>query len=167
MVAVMQTLTLEQRLQRLEDREEILRTLHQYSHALDFGKDAAEFADCFTDDGVWYSTIEGKWAGTRGVRLEGRAQLAAWHARNAGSRGEPGAFGKHMLVEPDIRLDGDRATVRSYFHTLNETVDGPLPFSMGQYLDVMVRCPDGRWRFQERHLQRESVHKNGQGRAAG
>ncbi len=65
------------------------------------------------------------------------------------------------------RIDGDRATVRSYFCTMRETEEGPLLYSMGQYLDVFVRCTDGRWRMKERHLSREGVHKSGQEKAAG
>ena len=51
--------------------------------------------------------------------------------------------------------------------TTRETEAGPLLYSMGQYLDVFVRCPDGRWRIQERHLSREGVHTSGQDQSAG
>jgi len=157
---------LERRLQAVEDEREVLRTLHQYAHSLDYGSQASEFTDCFLEDGVWYSTVEGRWAGASGLRLEGREQLERWFNRHA-ERGVPGHFTKHYMVEPEIRLDGDRATVQSYFSGIHEEPGGPLLYSMGRYLDVLVRCPDGRWRFQERHLCREGVHTSGQQLPAG
>jgi hypothetical protein len=157
---------LEARLRRLEDERQVLRTLHQYAHALDYGADAAEFLDCFVPDGVWYSTIEGKWAGGGGVRLAGHAELRAWFERHA-ERGVPGHFTKHYMVEPEIVLEDDRATVMSYFSSIHEESSGPLLYSMGRYVDVAVRCPDGRWRLEERHLSREGVHTSGQQLTAG
>lgn len=62
----------------------------------------------------------------------------------------PDMFHKHLLFQPLIRLDGDRATVESGFARLDEGEDGPIVRSFGRYADVLVRCDDGRWRFAER-----------------
>ena len=34
--------------------------------------------------------------------------------------------------------------------------DGPAIKSFGRYRDVLVRCPDGRWRIKERRNEREA-----------
>jgi ketosteroid isomerase-like protein len=158
--------SLEERLQALEDREEILRTMYQYAHALDYGSDASELTDCFTDDGIWYSTIEGVWAGGSDRRYEGKQQLAEWFS-DVTTRGKPGHFQKHVMVEPDIRLEGDQAIVTSYFNSQRETADGPLLCSMGRYMDILVRCPDGRWRIKQRHCSMENVHRSRQDQPVG
>ena len=94
--------TPEQRLRALEDKEAILQTMYQYAHALDYGRDAAAFTDCFIDGGVWYSTIEGKWAGG-GRRAIGRCRATrSVVLRNADVRGTAGHFHKHIMVEPEI-----------------------------------------------------------------
>ena len=48
-----------------------------------------------------------------------------------------------FCVEPRVRLDGDRATVESYFARLNDSPDGPVVRSFGRYFDVLVRDADG------------------------
>jgi len=126
-------------------------------------KTADEFLDCWVSDAVWYSTIEGKNAGASGVRFKGHAGLKKWFDSHHPSAN----YGKHVMVEPDIEVAGDRATAQSYFSSIHEDVNGPLLYSMGRYLDTFVRCPDGRWRFLERHLSRENVHVSGQKLAAG
>jgi hypothetical protein len=167
MTATPRSRSVEERLRLLEDKEEILRTLHQYVHALDYGKRPEDLTDCFTEDGVWYSTAESKSAGAAGVRIEGRQQLAEWFSRNIPVRGTPGHFAKHIVAVPDIRIEGDNATARTYLCTMRETEAGPLPFAMGQYFDTLVRSSDGRWRFKERHLAQEAVHQSRQDKPIG
>jgi hypothetical protein len=38
----------------------------------------------------------------------------------------------------------------------------PAIVSLGWFEDTLVRCPDGRWRFRERHLHREGASPEGQ-----
>jgi ketosteroid isomerase-like protein len=155
--------TLEERVQALEDEKAITRTMLQYAHAED-QVNPILFMDCFTEDGVWWSTVDGPWAGTGGSRHEGREALGRWHAdshaRGAARLG-PRGKGKHYLVSPDIRLDGDRATAESYHLSVAASPDGPKIGTMGRYLDVFVRCPDGRWRIRERQLVREGAGVEG------
>lgn len=149
--------TLEDRVRALEDEKSIVRTLRQYASAED-RVDPAAFADAFTEDGVWWSSIDGPWAGTGGSRHEGREDLMRWHAGITDVWGpEPRARTKHYLIGPDIRLDGDHATAESYLLSVAASPDGPKVVSMGRYLDRLVRCSDGRWRIQERHLAREGA----------
>jgi len=155
--------TLEARVQVLEDEKAILRTMLQYAHAED-QVDPESFMDCFTEDGVWWSTVDGPWAGTGGSRHEGREELGRWHASShAAGRARPGPHGKgkHYLVGPDIRVDGDRATAESYHLSVTASADGPKMGTMGRYLDVFVRCPDGRWRMTHRQLVREGASVEG------
>jgi hypothetical protein len=159
--------TVEERLSRLEDERDILRTLYRYAHTRDYDDDPSGFLDCFTDTAVWWSSIEGQWAGTQGGRFEGRAALEAWFRGPANRprppRGSPGRWqSHHSIANAQIRIDGDRATVESYGGGLHERENGPLLYSLIRYSDVLVRCPDGKWRFQERHLSRESVHHSAQ-----
>jgi ketosteroid isomerase-like protein len=61
------------------------------------------------------------------------------------------------VVDPLIRVDGDTASVESYYARLDHRDEGPYIRSFGRYTDVLVRCDDGRWRFKERRATNESV----------
>ncbi len=125
--------------------------------------------DCFTDDGVWWASIDGPFAGLGGSRHEGRKDIEHWFGGmprlGAGYPADQHGKAKHYLITPDIKLDGDRATVESYHLETSASKDGPLVTSMGRYLDVLVRCPDGRWRIKDRHLCREGAGVEAQKRA--
>jgi ketosteroid isomerase-like protein len=157
--------SLEERLQALEDEKEIRRTLTQYSHAID-QRDTQEpsvLSDCFTEDGVWWASVEGPWAGAGGARHTGRQEIEAWFlAMRAAGSATPGpqAKGKHYLVSPDISVQGDQATAESYHLGVNAHEFGPEINSMGRYLD-------GRWRIKERHLAKEGANLTGQTRIIG
>ncbi len=86
-------------------------------------------------------------------RLVGREAIAEAFR---GHTHAPVMFHKHLLFQPWIRLDGDRATVESGFARLDEGEGGPVLRSFGRYLDVLVRCADGRWRFAQREAFIES-----------
>lgn len=134
----------EKRLGRLEDERAILDVLYAYGHAIDYGlRDV--WLDCWTEDAVltWpHATYTGH--AEIGAAFDGHS-----HA--------PERFHKHFLVEPRILLDGDRATVDSYFTRLDIGEGGPYVRSFGRYRDVFVRCRDGRWRMRERLAERESL----------
>jgi hypothetical protein len=49
--------------------------------------------------------------------------------------------------------------VRSYLSVVMEHDDEPIVRVFGRYLDRLVRCPDGRWRFRERIAEVESMRK--------
>ena len=157
--------TLEERLQALEDEKAILDTLVQYAHCMDQGDDNAVFGDCFIESGVWWASIDGPWAGLGGSRHQGRSEIERWfHDIKRVRDSQPGKA-KHYVVAPSIKIDGDRATAETYHLEVCSSQAGPLATSMGRYLDVLVRCADGRWRFQERHLAREGASVEAQQRA--
>jgi hypothetical protein len=134
------------RLQVLEDEQAILRTLHRYGHAMDYGPDE-DFVDCFTPDGVW--EVRMRRAGG-GFACRGRDEIAASLPPQAAVR-VPELYAKHLVVDPEIELDGDAARVRSYFLRVEPKDDGPTEVvASGRYLDQLLRGEDGRWRFVER-----------------
>jgi ketosteroid isomerase-like protein len=63
---------------------------------------------------------------------------------------------KHLLFEPLVDIDGDRARVTSYYMRMDRYDDGPHARSFGRYLDELVRCSDGRWRFAHRVTENEA-----------
>lgn len=161
--------TIEERLQALEDERSILRTLFQYSSALDHDREPDRFLDCFTESAVWTSSIDGEYAGAPGatVRLEGREQLEAWFRRRS-TWGTPAHHqSKKYLCNSVIDVNGDEASCSSYHIDVKAEKEGPVIWATGRYFDHLVRCADGRWRLQERHLARQAVGPAGQNGAAG
>jgi ketosteroid isomerase-like protein len=136
--------SLEERVRLLEDERAIVRTLTTYGHGLDYDLEA-EFVDCWTEDAVLH------WPGLEPI--VGRAAIAETFRRHTHA---PAYFHKHVMVEPLITIDGDTALVDSMFSRFDAYDDGPGLRSFGRYRDRLVRCPDGRWRFQERHAESES-----------
>ena len=132
-------------LQLLLDEREILRTLHAYGHAIDYGYED-EFVDCWIPGGAlhWPKPHEPH-VGHDAIRAIFRKHTHA-----------PDPFHKHLLIEPRIEIEGDRATVDSMFARLDDYPDGPQISSYGRYRDVLVRCDDGRWRFEERRTESEA-----------
>jgi ketosteroid isomerase-like protein len=136
--------TIEERLQQLEDEQAIRQCLYTYGHALDYGL-RDEWVDLWSERAVLHWPHES---------YRGPAAIAGAYD---GHSHAPEAYHKHFLVEPRIRVERDRATVDSYFTRINDSPQGPLLRSFGRYRDVLVRCDDGRWRFLERRLERESL----------
>lgn len=130
------TLTLEERITRLEDIHEIGQLRARYCQALDDGR-WEDLADTFTEDGafVGLSTARG-----RAEMLEFFPQLNSstvtswWH------------FSSNESVE----LDGDSATGTTWL-LQPCVVDGESQIAAGRYEDTMVRTAHG-WRFQERRV---------------
>lgn len=136
--------TIEERLRLLEDERSILDTLYRYGHAIDYGL-REEWLDCWTETAVLRWPHESYTGHDEiGGAFDGHS-----HA--------PERFHKHLLIEPRIRVDGDRATSDSYFSRLDAGPSGPSVRSFGRYRDVLVRCADGQWRLQERNTERESL----------
>src|SRR5690606_33012398 len=95
--------TLEQRVERIEAESEIRRLLIEYGKFLD-AKDFASYAALFAEDGVWQGGFGS---------FTGPAAIEAMLTENLGAP-EPGFVNKsnfHMLTNPLIAIDGDRAQV--------------------------------------------------------
>jgi ketosteroid isomerase-like protein len=137
---------LAERIRVLEDERAIIQTLHQYGHAMDYGPDD-EFLDCFTTDGLWDVRMRRSGAG---FALRGHAEIKQSLVGQMAVRA-PALFAKHIVVDARITLDGDVASVQSYFIRIEPRDDGPTQVvASGRYLDRLVRGDDGRWRFTER-----------------
>jgi ketosteroid isomerase-like protein len=136
--------SIEARLQLLEDERAILDVLYTYGHGFDYNLER-EFADCWTEDAqLRYTGLP---------PLSGRAAILEFFRVHTHA---PDMYHKHVVVEPRIRINGDRATVDSYYARLDRYEDGPHICSFGRYRDVLVRSADGRWRFQERVAESEA-----------
>jgi hypothetical protein len=150
--------SVEMRLRALEDERDILQCLYRYGHSIDYGMED-EFLDCFTSDAfLSYDFETANQLADTGIGDNDRqfqAQEAIvgffhWHT-NA-----PNVYHKHFLAEPRIKLEGDQASVSSFWTRLDRSEQGPVITSFGRYQDVFVRCPDGRWRIKERRGEIES-----------
>jgi len=139
---------IEQRLRLLEDKRAILGTLHAYGHCLDYG-DELGFLDCFAVDAeLGWSMYPHPLRGHDRIREAFRRHTHA-----------PDAWHKHMVAEPQIVVEGDRARVSSMFFRLDPYVStaGPEIYAFGRYIDAFLRCPDGRWRFLQRMVEKEAA----------
>jgi len=141
-----------QRLQWLEDQRAIVRTLHAYGHTLDYG-DEAGFIDCFASDG------ELGWS-MYPQPLKGHEQIRTGFRRHTHA---PDAWHKHMLVQPQVTVQGDSALVLSMFFRLDPYIStaGPEIYAFGRYIDTLVRCADGHWRIRSRIVEKEAARAEG------
>jgi hypothetical protein len=147
------------RLAVLEAEREIVRTIYQFGHTIDYGLEE-EWVDCFLPDGeldVWYgdrppNRIARGTRHAKGVLHRGHQQLAAWIA---GHTRPPVRIHKHLYVEPRITLDGDTATSITYMTRLDVVLGQPEVYAFGRYHDQWQRCDDGRWRLRHRTIEVE------------
>ncbi len=170
---------LEQRLRDIEDREAILKTMHEYAYTIDFGNEVHEYTDLYTDDAVFQSLASPPRGTVGPVDLASRAEkrsakgavvgrraLEAWITNEWQARDRmlaAGHYRSHEMMEPDITLNGDSATARSYFQTTDNDNGRIFVVSIGVYKDAFVRSRDGRWRIKERLLIRQGPGANSAG----
>lgn len=154
--------TLEQRLQHIEDYQEIVQIKALYCELLDrrrpdpvnhvFGSDA--IAALFTADGVLDNRPGGPFA-------EGHAAIRAMYWARRGNV----LASSHNVFNPVIRIDGDSATAdwHAVFYSRSETTEGEKKehIAFGTYHDEFVRTPDG-WRIKHLRLVFTSDRPNTQ-----
>lgn len=129
------------RVRVLEDREEIRNLLQEYRRTLD-ARDMRAFCALFASDGTW-SGRSGEGTGPEGIY----AMLAGSLSDNPPA---PGPTLWHLITDPAIRVDGDRASAQSlWMHVRRVEGDTPALPTLGAYEDELVR-EDGRWRFARR-----------------
>lgn len=151
------------RLSALEAERDIADTISRYSHAIDYGLDD-EWLDCFTADGMievrsGAGRTSGRAAGSPPLGREGthtgREQLLGFiHAQSR----PPDAWHKHVVSQTRIQLDGNSARAISYLIRVDDAAGSLHVYSMGRYIDTLVRSPDGRWRIAERIVDLEQVN---------
>ena len=131
--------SLEERMQLVEDELAIRRILVDYAAFLD-GRDYEGYANLFTP--------EGEWANEGGSR-KGRDQIRAM-LEVMGPAGSPNAENYHLISNPRIDLDGDRATATSrYLFVMRGPEGQPTPALAGVYRDEFVRH-EGEWKIARR-----------------
>ncbi len=140
--AAPETPGIEQRLQRMEDESAIRRLLIAYGAALD-ARDFARYAGLFAAQGEWIGGF-GSFKGPAAIRKMLEDNLGA---------PEPGWTNKssfHLLSNPLIEIDGDRAHVTSrYLFVTKSDEDRPAPLLAGLYVDELVR-EGGAWKILRR-----------------
>lgn len=113
---------------------EIRRTLAEYCQLLDDGR-FDEWIDVFTED-VAFAVM--------GRTLQGRDAVRAFIEPSQ----QADARGRHMISEPLIRIDSDRADVTTDYCFIGQDL---AVSSAGRYHDVVVNDGD-RWRISEREI---------------
>jgi ketosteroid isomerase-like protein len=133
---------LEERLQRVEDQLAIQRVLIEYSARLD-AHDIDGYVDLFARDGVWQNG-ELVFTGHDEIRglLEGMYGETPPDFVNTESY--------HITTNPQVDVDGDRATARSRHLLMRRDENGtPTPTLAGLYEDQFIR-EDGEWKILHR-----------------
>lgn len=131
--------SLEQRLRKLEDVEEIKKLKARYCEACDGGWDGRASHDLekivalFAEDGVWDGGVYG--------RREGRDGIRDYYRNNPEV---PFAF--HLLANPIIEVDGDRATGRWHLLISLTQADQSAMLVGGVFDDEYARTAEG-WRI--------------------
>lgn len=116
--------------------QELMTLYAKYCHVID-RNDAEGLATCFTDDGVFWVTGQG--------RFEGREQIMGLVEQTVDGRP------RHHTLNVWVKARSDeRAEVHAYFQILD--LDTAETAAWGHYEDIAVRCADGNWRWLQRHV---------------
>lgn len=128
----------------MSDAAAITELLYRYAELIDDG----DF------DGVGVLLGRGSFMGVAGAAAIGEL-FAATTRRHPDSGGTPRT--RHLVLNPIVQVDGDRATARSTFCVVQRTETLPLqPIVVGRYRDAFARDADG-WYFTERIVEVEMV----------
>jgi uncharacterized protein (TIGR02246 family) len=130
--------TVERRLQRLEDENEIRNLLLDYGRHLD-GRDFKSYASLFAKDGEWVGGFGS---------VTGPANIQAFMEKNMGT-GPNRRNDYHLLSNFVITVNGDTATAWSRWAFVVPGQSGATIAQAGRYDDTLVR-ENGRWRFRKR-----------------
>ena len=141
--------TIEARLGRLEDREQIRQLIQDYRRHLD-ARDLVAYGLLFAEDG--------EWLGGTGYGQTPAGITAMLEERLPG-RSAPGQTSWHLVTEPEIELHGDTATGSVTWAWVGRgDGDTPVMRLLGHYDDTYVR-EKGRWRFRRRIAYTDIPHR--------
>lgn len=143
---------IERRLAVREAEADIIRALFRLGHTIDYG-DNALWVDGFAEEAEFEMVEVSSQGRDVRVRHRGRDALAAFIP---GHTHAPEHFHKHVVADPIVTVEGDRAHAESYMARIDKGENGPFLWSIGRYLDDFVRSPDGRWRIVKRTIEVES-----------
>ncbi len=131
---------LEARLAQLEDRELIWELMMEYRRHLD-QRDFAAYSRLFTEDG--------EWVGNLGI-ARGPAEIEALLGRTLAVYPDDSTRSHHLVANPVVRLEGDRATAEStWVYITRDELGRAVLTLLGHYEDMLVRAGGG-WKFQRR-----------------
>jgi ketosteroid isomerase-like protein len=132
--------SIEKRMQRVEDEIAIQRLLIDYAAFLD-SRNYAAYAALFTADGEWSNA---------GGSRKGQPAIRAMLEGTLGAAGGANRANYHIISNPRIQIEGDRATATSRYLFVMRAADGrPTPSLAGVYTDDLVR--QGReWKIRRR-----------------
>jgi uncharacterized protein (TIGR02246 family) len=137
--------SIEARLRRLEDREAIWRLFQDYRRELD-QRDFAAYSRLFADDGEWIGDLG---------RAKGPAEIEALLVRTLEVYADDTTRTYHLVTNPVIDVDGDRATAYSNWCFVTRADDDqPTLAMLGHYDDVLTRGDVG-WKFLRRVAYRD------------
>jgi hypothetical protein len=131
---------LEKRLTRMEDIEAIKQLKALYCEICDDDHNPDRITTIFVEDGIWEAGDFGKGQGHAAIRelFQGFQKMIS--------------FSQHMVMNPIIKVDGDRAKATWYFF-------GPFTFGKTtakwqavRYEDDYVKV-DGEWKYQHLRAQ--------------
>lgn len=146
--------SLAQRLQAVEDRDEIQQLIAgDYSTAIDT-RDAKAFTSLFTEDGEFnlYATQFPPKEFKGRAAIEKMVSTPPPPGDGAGAPPDMPASMKHVITNPHIQINGDQATATTYWQEVSIGKDGKVSApSTGYYRDVLKR-DQGRWRFKKREV---------------
>jgi ketosteroid isomerase-like protein len=133
--------TLEVRLQRLADIEEIKLLKARYAAACDNDYDADAIAELFTEDAVWDGDKFGK--------SEGRENIRGFFRRAP----DIFSFAIHNVMNPRIEVEGDHATGQWYLlQPATREPGGQAVWLAAVYRDEYVRV-NGKWLFRSLRVE--------------
>jgi len=112
----------------------IVQLKNEYCHRIDSG-DYAGWADLFTEEGTFAAGEE---------PIEGREALQSFGENVFDEQYERTA---HVVTNPVVEVDGDRAAGRFYLRFVTEDPDGEVGWRHSHYEDELRRV-DGEWRFE-------------------
>jgi len=137
------------RLGRLEDAARIRTLTQEYRRLLD-ARDLDGYGRLFAADG--------EWLGGTGYG-QGPAGITAMLNERLPARGSEGPTAWHLVTEPEISLDGDRATGTVTWTWVGRGDAGtPVMRLLGHYQDSYVR-ERGLWRYQRRIAHTDIPHR--------
>lgn len=143
--------SLEARIQRLEDTQEIRDLLTSYGRLLD-AHDLAGYSQLFAKNGEWVGGFGS---------AKGPAAIQALMEKNLGAtaKGIPGST-YHLLTNFMIDVKGDRATAWSrWSFTVTGADKKPSILYGGHYDDKLIR-EDGHWKFLRRVAVNDIPHSD-------
>ncbi|MEW2481443.1 nuclear transport factor 2 family protein [Mycobacterium sp. NPDC049093] len=135
------------------DKLDVTELLYRYAELIDAG----DF------DGVGELLGRATFGGPASGSVSGAQTIAKLFAHTTRRFPEHGnrTRTRHLVLNPIVELDGDRAEARSTFCVVQHVPDGPKavplqPIVVGRYFDTFARDDEG-WHFTERKVDVEMV----------